>query len=511
MSQIKAECSEASNTKNLFSEAAAEEETPILVRKITTSESAKIKSVIQSDTDYGYSRVLESLWVGGWRWWDSKNTWMRWNERVWEEATEEEAIRSATEDLLKEIGDRLSLLGNKNDTNLASIKYNKDVSTFSRVKSILKYLKGSQDFLTRSEEWDADHWILNLENGMLDLRDITCGNTSTLKLKKHSPETLCTRIAPVSFDPSATVKEWNTHLEFFIDDPEVRREIQRGLGISLVGANLVEMLHIWFGSGANGKSTTATVIQAVLGGYSAQAAPNLLVKRSREEHPTEIADLCGKRVVFSSETANESKLDEAKVKQLTGGDVQKARYMRQDYFEFKQTWKLFLLCNHKPSIVGTDHGIWRRVRLIPWTMRIPVNEQKPQEEVITKLLQEKAGILNWLIEGVADWYLDRSWFSEAVMDETQLYRSEQDVLSDFLERCCDHSRSDETSVADLYEAYQEWCSRENEEPLSKTTLGKRLAARGRIFSKKGTGGVRLWKGLLLKSNIHLQHNSISDL
>src|SRR5690606_23966093 len=131
-----------------------------------------------------------------------------------------------------------------------------------------------------------------------------------------------------------------------------------------VGADLEEMLPIWYGTGANGKSTTARVIQGALGDYAGRAAPNLLVERRHAEHPTEIADLCGSRAVFSVEVGAQARLDEARIKDLTGGDPIKARYMRGDFFTFEATWTLFLLANHKPIITGSDHGIWRRVRLI---------------------------------------------------------------------------------------------------------------------------------------------------
>jgi putative DNA primase/helicase len=277
-----------------------------------------------------------------------------------------------------------------------------------------------------------------------------------------------------------------------------------------VGTSLVEVLHVWFGLGANGKSTTANVIQRILGKYAGQAAPNLLVQNSRKEHPTEIADLCGKRLAFSSETAHESRLDEAKVKQLTGGDVQKARFMRKDFFEFKQTWTLFLLCNHKPAIQGTDNGIWRRVKFIPWSKHIEISYQKPQDEVINTLLREKSGILNWLIEGLADYYKDPKWVSETVSDETDLYRSEQDMIRDFLEDCCQIGRMETTTVNDLYEVYQQWCTKENERPQAKKTFGSSLKGRGGIKGAKGTAGVRLWKGLSLKPYIIIDHNTIQE-
>jgi len=468
-------------------------------------------SVASSRTDYEYSLILETYWYGIWRWRDDRQTWMRWNTRFWEEATEHEAARTATEDLRGYLENELIACGDDDlEAKMSHSCFARDVSTFSRVRSVLKYLKGSPKFQTRSGEWDADESLLNLANGMLDLSQLAYMNPSELKLNKHDPEALCTRMAPVFYDPTAEALEWNTHLEYFIEEPDVRREIQRGLGLSLVGTSLVEVLHVWFGLGANGKSTTANVIQKLLGKYSGQAAPNLLVQNGRQEHPTEIADLCGKRLAFSSETAHESKLDEAKVKQLTGGDIQKARYMRKDYFEFKQTWTLFLLCNHKPSIQGTDNGIWRRVRFIPWSRHIEPSKQKPQDEVTSKLLNEKSGILNWLIEGLADYYEDPQWLSETVRDETDIYRSEQDMIRDFLEDCCQIGRGQTVSVKDLYEAYQQWCAIENEHPQSKKTFGSRLKGRGGIKGAKGTAGVRIWTGLALKPDITLDNKTIHN-
>ena len=184
--------------------------------------------------------------------------------------------------------------------------------------------------------------------------------------------------------------------------------------------------------------------------------------------------------------------------------------MRKDFFEFKQTCTLFLLCNHKPAIQGTDNGIWRRVRFIPWSRHIEKSVQKPQDEMISKLLKEKSGILNWLIEGLADYYKNPKWVSKTVLDETELYRSEQDMIRDFLEDCCQIGKGKTSTVSEIYLAYQQWCFRENEQPLTKRAFGSRLKGRGGIKGTKGTAGVRLWKGLALKPDISLDHNDIQN-
>jgi P4 family phage/plasmid primase-like protien len=248
--------------------------------------------------------------------------------------------------------------------------------------------------------------------------------------------------------------------------------------VSLVGAVLTETLPIWYGTGGNGKSTTVSVIMKLLGDYACKAAPDLLAQSKWDRHPTEVADLCGRRVAFSVEMDRLKHLDEARVKDLTGGDRKKARFSHQDFFEFEQTFSLFLIVNQKPVVTGTDWGIWRRLRLVPWEYTIPDSERRDQDTVIAELLTEADGIMNWLIDGLADYYNDLYWMADEVKALTEEYRAEMDILGEFIEDCCELKPSYSVEKSEFYAAYEEWCEENREKPVSKKAFTSMLKDRG---------------------------------
>lgn len=332
---------------------------------------------------------------------------------------------------------------------------------------------------------DADPWLLNVANGTIDLR--------TGELRAHRREDLLTRLAPVEYDPDAQAPCWAAHLAYFLPNDNVRRQVQRDLGLAMVGADLEELLDIWYGLGANGKTTTARVVQTVLGDYAMQAAPNLLIQRRHEQHPTELADLRGARAVFSSEIGDGARLDEAKVKLLTGGDPLKARYMHANFFEIPNTWLITLICNHKPVVTGVDSAIWRRVRLVPWTVTMPREKREPQEIVTRRLVEEGPGILRWLLDGLADWRKDPQWVAPEVLAATAAYQAEQDTLASFLADCCLQKDTAKTTVKALYDAYVEWSAGSGDKPMGKTTFGRKLTDRG--FKQGRDEKSRLWQGI----------------
>jgi putative DNA primase/helicase len=181
------------------------------------------------------------------------------------------------------------------------------------------------------------------------------------------------------------------------------------------------------------------------------------------------------------------------VKELTGGDTIRARRMREDFWEFRPTHKIILVTNHKPQIRGTDHAIWRRVKLIPFTVTIPETEQDPT--LPEKLMQELPGILAWCVQGCLDWQERGLRFPAAVTDATAAYRQEQDVFEDFLVTECVRLPQASCSAADLYAAYDLWCKQNDIEPLSKREFGVRLGECDGLMPDKGHAGRRLWRGI----------------
>lgn len=436
------------------------------------------------------AETLEQLWSGKYRWAKHKGSWMKWTGTHWVEIHDSIAIREASKALRDFYARQMEKVTSEA---LAAKLVNlmDKACTIQELKNILTYTQSAPGIHTNSWDWDKDGYILNVNNGTIDLRTGT--------FRPHDPNDLCTHLAPVDYDSTAVGRAWEEHIRYAIPDADTRRQLQRDLGVSLIGGTLQEALPIWYGQGANGKSTTARVLQAVLGSYAGTAAPNLLIQKRFAQHPTELADLKGKRLIFTTEVGYGDRLDEVRVKQLTGGDPIKARFMNQNFFEFQRTWTIFLLCNQKPTIIGNDHGIWRRIRLIPWTVIRPFNEQEPQDIIVSRLLEEAPAILRWLLDGLADWYDNRHWIAEKVSAATQEYQSEQDTVTEFIGDCCKKDPDGTVTMKRMYEAYVEWCDLQGYTPLTKRHFENRLSNYG-FGKKRGTGGVKHWVGYTLRNS-----------
>ena len=353
----------------------------------------------------------------------------------------------------------------------------------------------------RPEDLDADPWLFNVQNGTIDLR--------TGALRPHDPADLITKVGGVEFDAEAKATVFDTFLKKIMgDDDELIEYQQRTLGRSLTGDVSEHRIELWHGPGANGKSTLTTAILGVMGDYGLMAAPGLLLRRRQEAHPTEVADLKGARFVSSVEIGESRKLNEEQVKQLSGGDRLKARYMRQDFWEFDPTHKLFVACNHRPTIVGSDHAIWRRVRLVPFSVVIPDDEQDKQ--LGEKLKDERSGILNWLIQGCLGWLEHGVNEAEAVRDATADYRAEQDLVAAFVAECCTISPNAKVLSADIYRDYAAWCKNSHEEPLGKRAFGLRLGDQGFTSERKGHGGKHWWFGIGLSAQPTMDSDTNDD-
>jgi putative DNA primase/helicase len=274
--------------------------------------------------------------------------------------------------------------------------------------------------------------------------------------------------------------------------------LQRAVGYSLTGDVRAQKLFFLYGTGANGKSTFLKIIQEMLGDYAKQAAPELLVVKFGSSHPTEVADLQGSRFVVAVEVEEGKRFAETLIKQMTGGDKIKARFMHQDFFEFNPTHKLFLAANHKPVISGTDEGIWRRIDEVPFTVTIP--EVQQDKELIDKLRKELPGILAWAVRGCLEWQNQGLNEPPEVRAATASYRSEMDIVESFInERCVLSSRA-KANVTDLYEAFTDWCANNGEQQrLKSTDFAGRLAKRGFKKDRDGRKGI-MWLGLALNND-----------
>jgi P4 family phage/plasmid primase-like protien len=356
----------------------------------------------------------------------------------------------------------------------------------SKLRSMISLAQSEPGIPVLPEEMDASRDLLNVLNGTIDLR--------TGELREHRREDLITKLAPVEYDPDAAAPTWAATLERVLPSDEVRGFFKKVCGYALTGDVSEQMLPVLYGTGANGKSTVLNALLAVSGDYGMQAAPDLLVAK-KGSHPTELADLFGMRVVASIEVEDGSRLAESLVKQLTGGDHIKARRMRQDFWEFEPTHKVFMACNHKPQVRGTDNAIWRRIRLVPFTETIPPAEQ--DKHLPDKLREERAGILAWAVEGCREWRREGLQAPDEVRQATGAYRAEMDVLGAFLRECCRKDPDENIGAQDLYKAYRLWCEDSGERPEGKRKFSSQLKERDYESRRSGANGSYEWQGIAL--------------
>jgi putative DNA primase/helicase len=277
---------------------------------------------------------------------------------------------------------------------------------------------------------------------------------------------------------------------------ELVQFLQIAAGWALTGDTSEQTMFILFGSGANGKSTFLNTLMKLLGDYAVATPTETFMKRNNDQISNDIARLRGARLVTTTEAEQGKRLSEPLIKQITGNDALTARFLYGEYFDYVPTFKVFMATNHKPLIKGTDHGIWRRIKLIPFTTTItPDKQDKHLEE---KLLAEGPGILNWLIEGVQTW-TEKGLIAPAdISRATEEYRSEMDVLGNFIKERCIQSSGVMIQARELFRAYQEWCEENNERACSERFLGLRLKELG--LERYRTSEARFWKGITLKAS-----------
>jgi len=338
---------------------------------------------------------------------------------------------------------------------------------------------------------DRDPWLFNCKNGTIDLR--------TGNLRPHSQDDMITRLCPVAFDEAATCPTWEATLKlFFADDQKLIAYWQRLCGYCLTGVIRDHVMPIAYGTGSNGKSTILGALMDVMGpDYSMKAPRNMLMAKQGETHPTDQADLFGKRLVVAIETESGRRLDEVLIKELTGGDPIRARRMREDFWQFDPTHTLIMATNHRPVVKGTDHGIWRRLKLVPFTVTMP--DDKADKAVPEKLKTEAPGILAWCVRGCLAWQQIGLSEPDSVTMSTAEYRGEQDVIGSFLAEHTLQEKQLRARCGEVYTAYKEWAEKTGERTLSLTAFGTTMKERG--FETHVSGG-KWYLGIGLQKQGH---------
>lgn len=415
----------------------------------------------------------------------TRGIWRIWDSCVWAQDETETVLRMAKRiiaDLNTDFARDTQGMDEKEQ--LRKLRELRACESSGRLRAMVECTRS--ELHATHETWDQDPWLLNVSNGTIDLR--------TGDLLPHRPERWQSKLAPVDYDPFAKCPEWDAFLQrIFAGDEETIALVQRGIGLSLVGAVREHVLFMCYGTGRNGKSTLLKAVMGAVGDYGREAAPDLLIQRDMPEHPAQIADLVGVR--FATTVEGRGRLDTSKVKALVSGDRLNARFMHQNPFTFTPSHTLWMAVNEKPNINELTEGIWSKVKLIPFTVRIPDEEQR--KDIDEVLARERPGILAWAVRGCLEWQKHGLGTSAAVAAATAGYRTEQDTLAGFLEEKCLRGEDYVVSAAEILKEYKSYCEDTGEKPLSQHWLGRRLVERGFGKSRSGQGYV-LYTGLRVR-------------
>jgi len=403
------------------------------------------------------------------------SSWLHYEGGRWQRDSSGEAVRAALDTLRATAAEAEKVPDAEHRGEL--LKHALDSESSSRLSAMLTI---SQAMLPLpAERLDRDPDLLNVANGTLDLR--------TGQLRPHDRDDWITRLAPVAYDSEAKCPLWEAFLDRVMGGNErLIGFLQRAVGYSLTGHTNEQVLMMLYGAGANGKSTFLETLRALLADYSAITDFNTFMKRENEGARNDLARLVGTRFVSAVEAEAGKPLAEALVKQLTGGDTITARFLFKEFFDYRPLFKIWLAVNHKPGIRSSGHGIWRRIRLVPFTVTIPEDERDPR--LTQKLAEELPGILAWAVRGCMEWREQGLGVPPEIRAATASYKDEMDLFGGFIEEVCVAEPRAMITAKELYAVYQSWAEANGEKPRSQKALSM-----GRHRSTRRT--VRVCRGL----------------
>lgn len=357
-------------------------------------------------------------------------------------------------------------------------------AVYSSVETIAR---ADRSFARTLDEFDTDPWLLCTPGGIVDLRTGTIGDSDPAKLMTRT-----TLVAPEAGEPVRWLRFLN---EATGGDQEVVDFLQRLLGYCLTGLVNEHVLVFIFGPGGNGKGVFLNVVMRILADYAQGADVRTFTMGKHDRHPTELAALRGARLVSASETEQGAEWAESRLKMLTGGDVVRARFMRQDEFEYRPQFKLVIVGNYRPRLRDVGESMRRRLRIIPFEHKPVVVNPNLEAEL---LAEEGRRILNWMVEGCLAWQRDGLPTPLMVRAATDDYFTEQDTLGEWLTTCCDQDSRASERASELFRSWSDYCHATGEREGTKVAFADALKRRG--FSNRRTMVGVTWSGIRLRAH-----------
>lgn len=433
-------------------------------------------------TELGNAHRFRDMAVDVLRWCNEYGCWLGWDGTRWvADRTGGTLAMKIVHGVLKDLRQRAVDMGSKTARD-AAWKFSCTSQSRSAINAMMGLAKTLDGMGVVTDDLDADPYLLNTPGGVIDLQ--------TGELSPHSSSRLITKITSVAPDFGTEAKEWARFVYRAAKErSELYNFIKLAAGYSLTGSTGEQVFFFAHGSGANGKSTLIETLQTLMGDYATSTSTEILLASKVTASTTEyeLARLKGIRMVAAQETGKGRRLNEERAKVLTGSDTITGRYPYGQPFTYRPQFKLWLSSNHKPDIRGTDRGIWRRVRLIPFDIEIPPDEiiQDYGEKMIGS---EGPAILAWLVRGCVEWAANRLPTSESVERSTEEYREEMDLLGVFLAECVEFVEDPDVfcETSTLFNHYKFWCEKAAEHPVTLMRFSLDLKARGFVRDRSPT-------------------------
>ena len=411
-------------------------------------------------TDTGNAQRMRDKYAGNIKYSFVNKKWYYWTGKIWAVDYTGEIKKladSIVNDMKKE-----AFAEQDEDVQAAKLKWANKTASSRAKEAMIKECQHLEGIPVLPDEMDAYTDFLNVQNGVVNLRNG--------ELMPHDSALMMTRCSFAEYDVSGKRPElWLRFLDDVTNgDKPLQEYLQKCIGYSLSGSIREQCAFFLYGIGNNGKSTFIDTISELLGSYASNVQPETVMLRrdGGSGANSDIARLKSARFVTSEEPTEGVRLNEGLVKQLTGGGKVTCRFLYGDEFEYEPEFKIWIATNHKPVIRGTDVGIWRRIRLIPFEVNIP--PEKVDKTLKYKLRKELPQILKWAVDGCIKWQNEGLTPPPSVEKATSDYKAEMDLLAAFCDACItiDYIHGERISATDLFALYSAWASSNNEFTMS---------------------------------------------
>jgi putative DNA primase/helicase len=394
--------------------------------------------------------------------------WLIWDGRRWKVETTQ-----LVKDLLAGIAARLT----------AEEKHRLSAS---RIGALEQLAQVRRNVAREADIWDSNQLLLNTQ---------TCTvNLGTDQRYPHQRDDNLTKLAGAGVGDSGDCPRWKQFLkDVTAGDTELQAYLQRVAGYCLTGSTREEVFFFAYGTGGNGKTTFVETLAAVLGSYARNVPAETFMDSKHERHPTELAAMQGYRLIIAAEVKRGARWHETRVKEVTGGDTVSARYMRQDFFEYRPQFKLVISGNHKPRLRSVDEAMRRRLHLLPFIVTIAKGTR--DLGLKAKLLEERDQILQWALEGCHDWQREGLNPPSVVLSATNAYFEDMNVLGRWLDEHCEIDKRFHATAAALFADWKSWCENNGEAPGFQRAFADALDEQG--FEARKIAGARSYFGLRL--------------